>query len=426
MLDFDLVLFGATGDLAMRKLFVSLYEIYTHYGFKKDSKIIASGRKELSNEEFLALLCEKTQLHSREKGEEFLAHISYLRVRLDNPKDFEELSKIATKNKPLIFYFSISPSFFATTAQNLAQNALNHANTRLILEKPLGHDLKTCKEIFQSISAFFKEEQIFRIDHYLGKKGVQNILELRLNNPILNILWDQISAVEICVYETLGVEERGEFYDKIGALRDMVQNHLLQVLSLIATDLPNDLKDLRKEKIKVLKTLQPPKDFKKQVIRAQYQGYRDENKVHKESQTETFVAIKAFLDTPKFKGVPFYLKHAKKMPHNQASVKIHFFNAVNTLEFFLSQDKITLTLQDHQNPLILETHNKQEFLQPYAKLLYDAIQNNHNNFAHQLELEASWVFIDTLIEGFMNNATPLYSYESHNLNESEFLKPLYQ
>ncbi|GAA6871533.1 glucose-6-phosphate dehydrogenase [Helicobacter pylori] len=425
MLDFDLVLFGATGDLAMRKLFVSLYEIYTHYGFKKDSKIIASGRKELSNEEFLALLCEKTQLHSREKGEEFLAHISYFCVRLDNPKDFEELSKIATKNKPLIFYFSISPSFFATTAQYLAKNALNHANTRLILEKPLGHDLKTCKEIFQSISTFFKEEQIFRIDHYLGKKGVQNILELRLNNPILNILWDQISMVEICVYETLGVEERGEFYDKIGALRDMVQNHLLQVLSLIATDLPSDLKDLRKEKIKVLKTLQPPKDFKKQVIRAQYQGYRDENKVNKESQTETFVAIKAFLDTPKFKGVPFYLKHAKKMPHNQASAKIHF-NAVNTLEFFLSQDKITLTLQDHQNPLILETHHKQEFLQPYAKLLYDAIQNNHNNFAHQLELEASWVFIDTLIEGFMNNATPLYSYESHNLNESEFLKPLYQ
>ncbi|UOS01367.1 glucose-6-phosphate dehydrogenase [Helicobacter pylori] len=425
MLDFDLVLFGATGDLAMRKLFVSLYEIYTHYGFKKDSKIIASGRKELSNEEFLALLCEKTQLHSREKGEEFLAHISYFCVRLDNPKDFEELSKIATKNKPLIFYFSISPSFFATTAQYLAKNALNHANTRLILEKPLGHDLKTCKEIFQSISTFFKEEQIFRIDHYLGKKGVQNILELRLNNPILNILWDQISAVEICVYETLGVEERGEFYDKIGALRDMVQNHLLQVLSLIATDLPNDLKDLRKEKIKVLKTLQPPKDFKKQVIRAQYQGYRDENKVNKESQTETFVAIKAFLDMPKFKGVPFYLKHAKKMPHNQASAKIHF-NAVNTLEFFLSQDKITLTLQDHQNPLILETHHKQEFLQPYAKLLYDAIQNNHNNFAHQLELEASWVFIDTLIEGFMNNATPLHSYESHNLNESEFLKPLYQ
>ncbi len=425
MLDFDLVLFGATGDLAMRKLFVSLYEIYTHYGFKKDSKIIASGRKELSNEEFLALLCEKTQLHSKEKGEEFLAHISYFCVRLDNPKDFEELSKIATKNKPLIFYFSISPSFFATTAQHLAKNALNHANTRLILEKPLGHDLKTCKEIFQSISTFFKEEQIFRIDHYLGKKGVQNILELRLNNPILNILWDQISAVEICVYETLGVEERGEFYDKIGALRDMVQNHLLQVLSLITTDLPNDLKDLRKEKIKVLKTLQPPKDFKKQVIRAQYQGYRDENKVNKESQTETFVAIKAFLDTPKFKGVPFYLKHAKKMPHNQASVKIHF-NAINTLEFFLSQDKITLTLQDHQNPLILETHNKQEFLQPYAKLLYDAIQNNHNNFAHQLELEASWVFIDTLIEGFINNATPLHSYESHNLNESEFLKPLYQ
>ncbi len=425
MLDFDLVLFGATGDLAMRKLFVSLYEIYTHYGFKKDSKIIASGRKELSNEEFLALLCEKTQLHSREKGEEFLAHISYFCVRLDNPKDFEELSKIATKNKPLIFYFSISPSFFATTAQHLAKNALNHANTRLILEKPLGHDLKTCKEIFQSISTFFKEEQIFRIDHYLGKKGVQNILELRLNNPILNILWDQISTVEICVYETLGVEERGEFYDKIGALRDMVQNHLLQVLSLIATDLPSDLKDLRKEKIKVLKTLQPPKDFKKQVIRAQYQGYRDENKVNKESQTETFVAIKAFLDTPKFKGVPFYLKHAKKMPHNQASAKIHF-NAVNTLEFFLSQDKITLTLQDYQNPLILETHHKQEFLQPYAKLLYDAIQNNHNNFAHQLELEASWVFIDTLIEGFMNNATPLYSYESHNLNESEFLKPLYQ
>ncbi|GAA7498331.1 glucose-6-phosphate dehydrogenase [Helicobacter pylori] len=425
MLDFDLVLFGATGDLAMRKLFVSLYEIYAHYGFKKDSKIIASGRKELSNEEFLALLCEKTQLHSREKGEEFLAHISYFCVRLDNPKDFEELSKIATKNKLLIFYFSISPSFFATTAQHLAKNALNHANTRLILEKPLGHDLKTCKEIFQSISTFFKEEQIFRIDHYLGKKGVQNILELRLNNPILNILWDQISAVEICVYETLGVEERGEFYDKIGALRDMVQNHLLQVLSLIATDLPNDLKDLRKEKIKVLKTLQPPKDFKKQVIRAQYQGYRDENKVNKESQTETFVAIKAFLDTPKFKGVPFYLKHAKKMPRNQASAKIHF-NAVNTLEFFLSQDKITLTLQDHQNPLILETHHKQEFLQPYAKLLYDAIQNNHNNFAHQLELEASWVFIDTLIEGFMNNATPLHSYESHNLNESEFLKPLYQ
>ncbi|RKV25549.1 glucose-6-phosphate dehydrogenase [Helicobacter pylori] len=425
MLDFDLVLFGATGDLAMRKLFVSLYEIYTHYGFRKDSKIIASGRKDLSNEEFLALLCEKTQLHSKEKGEEFLAHISYLCVRLDNPKDFEELSKIATKNKPLIFYFSISPSFFTTTAQNLAQNALNHANTRLILEKPLGHNLKTCQEIFQSISTFFKEEQIFRIDHYLGKKGVQNILELRLNNPILNILWDQISAVEICVYETLGVEERGEFYDKIGALRDMVQNHLLQVLSLIATDLPNGLKDLRKEKIKVLKTLQPPKDFKKQVIRAQYQGYRDENKVNKESQTETFVAIKAFLDTPKFKGVPFYLKHAKKMPHNQASVKIHF-NAINTLEFFLSQDKITLTLKDNQNPLILETHNKQEFLQPYAKLLYDAIQNNHNNFAHQLELEASWVFIDTLIEGFINNATPLHSYESHNLNESEFLKPLYQ
>ncbi|AFI04854.1 glucose-6-phosphate dehydrogenase [Helicobacter cetorum] len=425
MLDFDLVLFGATGDLAMRKLFISLYEIYIHYGFKESTKIIASGRKNLSSKEFLTLLCEKTQLDKREKGKEFLAHLSYFCVCLDNPKDFESLSKIVTKNKPLIFYFSIAPSFFATTAQNLAKNALNHANARLILEKPLGHNLKTCKEIAQTISAYFKEEQIFRIDHYLGKKGVQNILELRLNNPIFNSLWEQISSVEICLYETLGVEERGEFYDKVGALRDMVQNHILQILSLIATDLPKDLKDLRKEKIKVLKTLQPPKDFEKQVMRAQYQGYRDENNVNSKSQTETFVAIKAFLDTPKFKNVPFYLKTAKKMPHNQASVKIHF-NSANTLEFSLSQNKITLTLKDNQNPLILETHNTHEFLQPYAKLLYDAIQNNQNNFAHQLELEASWVFIDTLIESFTNNTTPLHFYESHNLNELEFLKPLYQ
>ncbi|WP_104712865.1 glucose-6-phosphate dehydrogenase [Helicobacter cetorum] len=425
MLDFDLVLFGATGDLAMRKLFISLYEIYIHYGFKEGTKIIASGRKNLSSKEFLTLLCEKTKLDSREKGKEFLAHLSYFCVRLDNPKDFESLSKIVTKNKPLIFYFSIAPSFFATTAQNLAKNSLNYPNARLILEKPLGHNLKTCKEIAQTISAYFKEEQIFRIDHYLGKKGVQNILELRLNNPIFNSLWEQISSVEICLYETLGVEERGEFYDKVGALRDMVQNHILQILSLIATDLPSDLKDLRKEKIKVLKTLQPPKDFEKQVMRAQYQGYRDENNVNSKSQTETFVAIKAFLDTPKFKNVPFYLKTAKKMPHNQASVKIHF-NSANTLEFSLSQNKITLTLKDNQNPLILETHNTHEFLQPYAKLLYDAIQNNQNNFAHQLELEASWVFIDTLIESFTNNTTPLHFYESHNLNELEFLKPLYQ
>ncbi|ECL3020157.1 MULTISPECIES: glucose-6-phosphate dehydrogenase [Campylobacter] len=442
MKSFDFILFGATGDLAMRKIFPSLYQAYVDGFLSHIGKMIATGRSMLNVDEFKDKMNHKSKIHIKncdnKKWEEFAHNIDYLSINLNETKDFELLKeKISNKSKNIVIYFSISPEFFIKACKNLASVDLNDDRVKIILEKPLGMDLKSCQAINNEIAQYYNEKQIYRIDHYLGKESIQNLLILRRFNPIFTSLWkkDYIDYVEVSVFETLGVESRGEFYDSTGALRDMIQNHILQILSLVAMKIPNTLnaESIRSSKLQLLKSLKPlsDEDIKSNVIRAQYsqsgefKGYLDEDHVKENSQTETFVAIKAELLDENWKNVPFYIRTGKRMANSFAQIIICFkdqqdqsthpnkliirLQPENQISLNLKVKKIGKTMDCEENNLILNL-NSTSVMQPYERLILDVIEGNQASFNHKEELEAAWTWVDPILENWKNNKTPLYSY----------------
>ncbi|RTK07400.1 glucose-6-phosphate dehydrogenase [Campylobacter jejuni] len=442
MKSFDFILFGATGDLAMRKIFPSLYQAYVDGFLSHIGKMIATGRSMLNVDEFKDKMNHKSKIHIKncdnKKWEEFAHNIDYLSINLNETKDFELLKeKISNKSKNIVIYFSISPEFFIKACKNLASVDLNNDRVKIILEKPLGMDLKSCQAINNEIAQYYNEKQIYRIDHYLGKESIQNLLILRRFNPIFTSLWkkDYIDYVEVSVFETLGVESRGEFYDSTGALRDMIQNHILQILSLVAMKIPNTLnaESIRSSKLQLLKSLKPlsDEDIKSNVIRAQYsqsgefKGYLDEDHVKENSQTETFVAIKAELLDENWKNVPFYIRTGKRMANSFAQIIICFkdqqdqsthpnkliirLQPENQISLNLKVKKIGKTMDCEENNLILNL-NSTSVMQPYERLILDVIEGNQASFNHKEELEAAWTWVDPILENWKNNKTPLYSY----------------
>ncbi|EOH7148706.1 TPA: glucose-6-phosphate dehydrogenase [Campylobacter coli] len=441
MENFDFVLFGATGDLAMRKILPSLYQAFMDGLIPSLGRIIATSRSALSTEQFIEELNNRSKIHIKnyddKKWEKFTQFIIYLSIDLNKTRDFDYLrEKISQKSQNVIIYFSISPEFFIKACKNLAQVHLNQLNVKIILEKPLGMDLQSCQDINNEIAKYYSENQIYRIDHYLGKESIQNLLILRSCNPIFTSLWskEHIDYVEISVFETLGVESRGEFYDDTGALRDMVQNHILQILSLVAMKIPQnyDTEAIRQSKLELLKSLKPlnDEDIKNNVIRAQYvksgkfKSYLDEDNIKNNSQTETFVAIKAELLDENWKDVPFYIRTGKRMIDSFAQIIIYFKNKEfsslnpnkliirlqpeNQISLNLRVKKIGKTIEYEEKNLILNLNNS--FMQPYERLILDAIEGNQTLFNHREELEAAWTWIDPILKNWKANKTPLYYY----------------
>ncbi|MFO7304005.1 MAG: glucose-6-phosphate dehydrogenase [Gammaproteobacteria bacterium] len=445
---FDLILFGGTGDLAMRKLLPALYRRVACGQISSDSRIIGAARGELTLEEYVAQVRESCQEHVGAEFDEatwsaFAERLSYTKIDAKQEGDFVRLSDILRGREECVrvFFLSTAPDLFAPICEHLARHGLVTPQSRVVLEKPLGHDRASSAEINRRVGAIFEEQQIFRIDHYLGKEPVQNLLALRFGNTLFEPLWrrGRVQHVQITVAEDIGVERRADFYDRTGALRDMVQNHLLQLLCIIAMEPPatSDPDAMRDEKLKVLRALRPlvGRDVLTKTVRGQYKagaakgqpvvGYLEEKGVPPDSTTETFVALKVEIDSWRWAGVPFYLRTGKRLQERLSEIVVTFedvphsiydrpdtAHALNRLVIQLQPDEcITMTVLAkspgdgmHLKPVNLSLDFSETFktrtLDAYERLLTDIVRGNLTLFMRRDELDAAWQWIDPIREAW--------------------------
>ena len=353
----SIVIFGASGDLTARKLIPALYHLFKDKQMPSSFRVIGFARREKTDDSWRQELRAALDQFSRTKPVDdkvwsaFAKNISYCQGDLTETPAYQKLEKMLTGfgeaplRENLLFYLATQPSQFGEAVQQLHNAGLLHKNggagwQRIVVEKPFGHDLESARQLNQELTRFAQEQQVFRIDHYLGKETVQNILMFRFSNSIFERLWsrDSIDHVQITVSEKIGVGGRGGYYEEAGALRDMVQNHMLQVLALVSMEPPVSLEAeaVRDEKVKLLKSIRSmnPADVAKQVVRGQYfagvvdgeprPGYRQEEKVKSNSNVETYVGLKLFIDNWRWSGIPFYLRTGKNLPMSTSEVRIQF------------------------------------------------------------------------------------------------------
>jgi glucose-6-phosphate 1-dehydrogenase len=453
---FDLLLFGGTGDLAMRKLLPALYRRVAAGQIGPESRILAVARSDLSREQYLADVEASCKRHlaasemSDAHWRTFASLVNYLRVDATNAQDFERLAGALKGRESLVrvIFLSMAPSLFTATCANLAASGIVTPKSRVVLEKPLGQDRASAEAINQQVGAIFDEKQIYRIDHYLGKETVQNLIALRFGNALFEPLWcrGRIRHVQITVAEIVGAEGRGEFYDQTGALRDMVQNHLLQLVCILAMEPPasSDADAVRDEKLKVLRALRPITDREVQAktVRGQYKagavdgkpvvGYLEEPGVPRASGTETFVALKAEIDTWRWAGVPFYLRTGKRLQERLTEIVVTFedvphsifdsHRAPNRLVIRLQpEESITLTILAKQPGEVMRLRPvslaldlagtfKEQRLDAYERLLMDVVKGNLTLFMRRDELDAAWKWIDPIRQGWAQHDEPPKTY----------------
>lgn len=444
--DFDLVLFGGGGDLSMRKLIPAMYARDRAGDLPAAAQIICVGRHSWSQEEFVNTLNENAKPHINEKTltpaawDKFCARIKYVSLDASNVDTYQTLNDALRDNPALtrVFYLATPPTLFAKICHNLSARGLATENSRVVLEKPLGRDLASAKQINQEVSLVFKESQIYRIDHYLGKEAVQNLLALRFGNVLFEPLWrrEWISDVQITIAEEIGVGNRMGYYETSGALRDMLQNHLLQLLCIVAMEPPLSVTPdaVRDEKLKVLRSLKPftQNALAKNIIRGQYRaghvdgkavpGYRQEKNSDPDSNTETFVAVKAEIDTWRWAGVPFYLRTGKRMADQLAEIVVRFkaiphsIFAQSTSSFqpnclvirLQPDDGLQLNLMAKTpgdgmrlKPVELELDFAETFKAPrmdaYERLLLDVLRGQLTLFMRSDELEAAWEWVEPVL-----------------------------
>lgn len=440
---FDLVIFGGTGDLSRRKLLPALYHRFLDEQIPVDSKIVGTARSEMTRDAFIEMAkdaCQKATdpAHWSEEGWlRFAALLDYQTLDISAPaKDWKKLAQKAGSANTTIFYLATSPSLYVDICQALKVAGMVCPACRVVLEKPIGRDLASACEVNDGVGAVFAEDQIYRIDHYLGKETVQNLMVLRFSNALFEPLWSRshIDHVQITVSEDLGLEGRAGYYDGSGALRDMVQNHLLQLLCLIAMEPPNSMQadDIRTEKIKVLRALRPltPETAIKNTVRGQYieglvngqpaRGYLDELE-NSDSTTETFVAIKAEIDNWRWAGVPFYLRTGKRMTRRNSEIMIQFkpvahsifgsaIGKPNQLLVKLQPDEAVRLflhikepgpggLRIKSLPLNLSYAENFSLRYPdaYERLLMEVARGNLSLFMRRDEVEAAWTWVDGII-----------------------------
>ena len=405
-MDNCIVIFGATGDLCRRKLIPSLYELWLRKLLPRNFKIIGASRTVLKRYEWFEKIGEYPKA--------FQDLMDYKPVNLSRPESLGVLKFDCNTT----YFLSVPPEKYADGIKHLKlAGCLDDIDkSRVVIEKPFGHDLKSAENLQQVVSEHLREKQVYRIDHYLGKDTVNNILATRFSNTLLEPLWNRnyVSEVQIFATETIGCEGRSQYYETAGAVRDMLQNHMLQVLALIAMEAPckMDAKEIRREKTKVLAASR----LGTKLICGQYNGYRDEEGVDPESKTPTFVAGDIYIDNWRWEGVPFHFMTGKKMPYQCVEVVVKLKSPPQQLfsghEY---NDRIVMRLQPHPHfdiridmkapgfkndvETATLTHRYPDWLgvDGYEKLLYDAIQGNQSNFVHSEEVLESWRIVDDLL-----------------------------
>lgn len=456
-MSFDLVLFGGTGDLTWRKLMPALFQAFRHGSLPADGRIVGVGRDAMSDADYRALIrarFDSVELAKRPTGDEFerfAALLHYLRMDLSGPADYAELATLlkARQADTVVMYLATAPTLFKAICEHMAAVGLNGPQTRVVLEKPLGHDLASNRAINEAVLRVLPEKQIFRIDHYLGKPSVQNLFALRFGNSLFEPLWrrETIANIQITIAEELGVENRGAFYDSTGALRDMVQNHALQLLCAIGMEPPiNAHADaIRDEKLKVLRSLKAwtPESLKHHVIRGQYTagningeavpGYLQESGVSPDSRTETFVSLRAEIANWRWAGVPFYIRTGKRLADRDAHIEVNFrptphaifkspLGAGNRLVINLQpKDGLELHLlaqgQDNRlgvratsqtlAPVQLDLDFDKRFgterVGAYERLLLDVIDGRLNLFVRSDEQEEAWRWVEPILDAWQHD-----------------------
>jgi glucose-6-phosphate 1-dehydrogenase len=467
-----MVIFGATGDLTHRKLLPALYNLALEHPLPAGFSVVGFARRPYTDEQFRQQALEAINAFSRQKPvnpqvwESFASGIFYLQSTFDDPKGYERLGELLTRldqergtGGNRIFYLSTPPSQYPEIIQHLGAAGLNRHRkgwTRIIIEKPFGHDLASARELNRQVAKVFREDQVYRIDHYLGKETVQNILVFRLANGIFEPIWNRryVDHVQITVAENIGLEGRAGYYEESGAIRDMVQNHMLQLLTLVAMEPPIafDANAVRDEKVKVLHALQPitGRDVLTNTIRAQYgpgwvggrqvPGYLQEKGVAPNSTTETYVALKLYIDNWRWAGVPFYLRTGKYLPKRVTEIAIQFKKA--PLMLFKRSDAqsqvepnvLTLRIQPDEGislkfgakvpgtDMQIRSVNMDFFYgssfvreQPeaYERLLLDCMIGDSTLFTRRDEVEAAWAFIQGILDEWQNESRDtLLTYEA--------------
>jgi glucose-6-phosphate 1-dehydrogenase len=456
-MSFDLVFFGGTGDLTWRKLMPALFQAFRHDKLPPGGRLLAVARDERSDDEYRAFIKERfaevepSKRPSDEEFARFAEMLHYRRMDLSQPEHYAGLKQWIDGRgaDTVVLFLATSPHLFPQICAQLGAVGLNGPNVRVVLEKPLGHDLASAQEINRVVRQSFSESQALRIDHYLGKPAVQNLIALRFGNALFEPLWrrESIANIQITLAEGLGVGTRGDFYDSTGALRDMVQNHALQLLTMIAMEPPStsDADAIRDEKLKVLKSLKPftAESVARDVVRGQYKagnvdgkavpGYLDEQKVPAGSQCETFVALRTEVQNWRWAGVPFYLRTGKRLAARDAQIVVNFRDVPHPIFLGTRQaNKLVIKLQPEDG---LELHllaakgsGNNELLTPvsldldfdkafpsarvgaYERLLLDAIAGRLNLFVRSDEQEQAWRWVEPVLDAWARDPSGPRAY----------------
>lgn len=458
---FILVLFGATGDLAHIKLIPALFTLFKEKKFSEQFFIIGFARRSFSDEAFANLF---TQFADDPEWKNFTAHLSYQSGTFEDEKGYTELiGRLEGIDKAIgacvtrIFYLATPPNNYETILENLKNTKLSEGCgqgsskwTRIAIEKPFGKDIETAKMLDQKLGTIFEERQIFRVDHYLGKETIQNLLVFRFANSIFDPVWNKeyIDHVQITWTEKKGIEGRGAFFDGTGLLRDVGQNHLMQFVAATVMDMPKsfqkeDVRDARAKAIHAVQCINP-KTVADYVVRGQYEGYKEEAHVADNSETETYIAAKFFVDTPRFSGVPFYLRAGKALKESTATISLVFKQTCHLLfkEVGCPEEGNILTIRIQPNEglffrIIAKTPGTQLALETaemhfsyheqfgthgadaYQKLLLDILAGDQMLFNRSDELRSSWQFITSILEGWKKFNPPLFIYPKESTGPKE-------
>ncbi|MBJ3761866.1 glucose-6-phosphate dehydrogenase [Maribius pontilimi] len=451
---FDLVIFGGTGDLARRKILPGLYRRFIAGQMPEDARVIGAARSELDDEGYrkdvrdaLKEFVSKRAL-SEENIAAFLSRLHYVSIDAKGEGGWKKLAQTMRDDDDVVraFYFSVAPSLFGDLAERLHLHKIAGANSRIVVEKPFGRDLESAKALNATLAEHFDETQIYRIDHYLGKETVQNLMAVRFGNVLFEPLWNAqyVDHIQITVAETVGVGGRGGYYDKSGAMRDMVQNHLMQLLCLIAMEPPSRFEPdaVRDEKLKVIRALEPvePGD----IVRGQYEGKGKTPSYHDdvedgESRTESFIAMKLHVSNWRWAGTPFYVRTGKRLKARQSEIAVVFKDAPHSIFGEAAgrhRNILTIRLQPNEGMTLGVTIKEpgpggmrlvdvpldmsfadalgpegDEIPEAYERLVMDVVRGNQTLFMRGDEVEAAWAWTDPIIEGWTKRDERPFAYE---------------